>query len=81
MSLLRELKPIDSRYITVFPGGDDNTLTLRLLAKMNDQEHLWNYWKIKKLFNTRDLLNMVKFFYNETDDQNLLNLLSTWTSS
>eukprot|EP00347_Sterkiella_histriomuscorum_P007709 403347865 len=70
MNLLRELKNIDSRYFSTFPGGDDNTLTLRLLFKNNQVDLAYQQWHDKKNYVARDLIILCQYFIYENDQVN-----------
>lgn len=75
MNLLRELKNVDPRIITAFPGGDDNTLTLRLLLKKGSVELAFSLWSDKKNYIARDLISLATYFIFENDEQNFRTFL------
>lgn len=75
MNLLRELKNVDPRLVTAYPGGDDNTLTLRLLFKYGNADIAFQLWNDRKNFIARDLITLVQYFTAEDDEKNLLQFL------
>lgn len=68
MNLLRELKNVDPRIVTAFPGGDDNTLTLRLLFKKGNADLAFSLWNDKKNYIARDIITLATYFIFENDE-------------
>lgn len=77
---MRELKNVDPRIVTAFPGGDDNTLTLRLLIKKGNAELAFSLFSDKKNYIARDIITLATYFIIENDEKNFIDFLKHATT-